>query len=152
MAAWAKDQGSSLFELLHKIHQEFGLFQESLISITKKGKSGAEEINQMMVNFRQSPPAQLAGSNIEKLIDYSKAEEKNLKSGEIKKIDFPTSNVLQFITEDGSKVSVRPSGTEPKIKFYFSVNTSVDQGDQYDGQLSLLNNKIKQIIKDLDLE
>ena len=110
-AAWCADQGKTLYQLLQDIYAEFGLYKESLISLTKKGKAGLEEIQAMMKSYRENPPAAIAGSPIVKVIDYNKPEETGL----------PKSNVLQFYTEDGSVVSVRPSGTEPKIKFYFGV-------------------------------
>lgn len=151
MAAWAKAEGTTLYELLKQIHQEFGLYQESLKSLTKKGKTGAEEITQMMVSFRKTPPEMLAGSPVVRLIDYKSGESKDLKNGSIEKIDFPASNVLQFFTEDGSKISVRPSGTEPKIKFYFSVNKPVSNINEYDSTVEELKNKTEKIIKDLGL-
>lgn len=151
MAAWAKSEGTNLYELLQQIHLQFGLYQESLKSLTKKGKSGAEEINEMMVQFRQSPPATLGGSEVITLIDYKLGEQKDLKSGKSSKIDFPSSNVLQFMTADGSKISVRPSGTEPKIKFYFSVNTKLDELQQYDQTIASLNEKTKKIMEELGL-
>ena len=151
MAAWAKSEGTSLYDLLKNIHSEFGLFQESLKSLTKKGKSGAEEINEMMVKFRQNPPKSLGGSNVKTLIDYKTGEQKDLSSGVSSKINFPSSNVLQFITEDGSKISVRPSGTEPKIKFYFSVNTKVEDLSKYDQTVSDLKNKTDKIMEELGL-
>ncbi|MBQ3174726.1 MAG: phospho-sugar mutase [Bacteroidales bacterium] len=111
-AAWCADQGKTLYQLLQDIYAEFGLYKESLISLTKKGKAGLEEIQSMMKNYRENPPASIGGSPVVKVIDYNKPEETGL----------PKSNVLQFYTEDGSVVSVRPSGTEPKIKFYFGVH------------------------------
>ncbi|MFY0598557.1 MAG: phospho-sugar mutase [Cyclobacteriaceae bacterium] len=151
MAAWVKSEGMTIFGLLKKIHQDFGLFQESLKSITKKGKTGAEEINQMMVNFRSSPPSNLAGSPITQLIDYKKGTIKDLVSGAESKIEYPSSNVLQFITEDDSKISVRPSGTEPKIKFYFSVKKTLEPTDDYDKAVEELKQKTGDIIKDLGI-
>ncbi len=111
-AAWCADQGKTLYQLLGDIYAEFGFYKESLISLTKKGKAGLEEIQAMMKEYRENPPASIAGSPVVKVIDYNKPEETGL----------PKSNVLQFYTEDGSVVSVRPSGTEPKIKFYFGVH------------------------------
>ncbi len=111
-AAWCADQGKTLYQLLQDIYAEFGLYKESLISLTKKGKAGLEEIQAMMKSYRENPPAAIAGSPVVKVVDYNKPEETGL----------PKSNVLQFYTEDGSVVSVRPSGTEPKIKFYFGVH------------------------------
>lgn len=151
MTAWIKSEGSTIFETLRKIHFEFGLFHESLKSITKKGKTGAEEINEMMVNFRKNPPTKLAGSTISSLIDYKEGIVKNLATGVESKIDYPSSNVLQFITEDGSKISVRPSGTEPKIKFYFSVNELLEEGQDYQQAIGKLKTKTGVIIKDLEI-
>jgi len=110
-AAWCAEQGKTLYQLLQDIYAEYGMYKESLLSVTKKGKAGLEEIQAMMTNYRSNPPKQLAGSEVVKIIDYNKPEETGL----------PKSNVLQFYTADGAVVSVRPSGTEPKIKFYFGV-------------------------------
>lgn len=151
MAAWVKSEGLTILEMLQKIHFEFGLFQESLKSITKKGKSGAEEINEMMVGFRSNPPKSLGGSKIAQLIDYKKSIAKDLSTGIETKIDYPSSNVLQFITEDESKISVRPSGTEPKIKFYFSVNKAMTEGENYQKAVVELELKTKAIIEDLGI-
>lgn len=151
MAAWAKSKGTSLYELLKNIHNEFGLYQESLKSITKKGKTGAEEINEMMVKFRQNPPSMLAQSKVMTMIDYKAGTSKDLTTGKEEKIKFPASNVLQFITADGSKISVRPSGTEPKIKFYFSVNEQISAPDKYYETIGLLDKKTQIVVKDLGL-
>ncbi len=151
MAAWAKSENTSLYDLLKQIHGEFGLFQESLKSLTKTGKSGAEEINELMVKFRNDPPSSLGGSKVKTLIDYKSCEEKDLVSGVSSKINFPSSNVLQFITEDGSKISVRPSGTEPKIKFYFSVNSAVNDLESYDQTVEKLQGKTNKIMEELGL-
>ncbi|MDX9907435.1 MAG: phospho-sugar mutase, partial [Bacteroidales bacterium] len=120
-AAWAATRGKSLYELLIDIYLEFGLFRESLISVTKKGKSGSEEIRKMMDVFRNTPPQIINGSKVILIKDYKSSEAHDLLTGEKSKINLPASNVLQFFMEDGSKISVRPSGTEPKIKFYFGV-------------------------------
>jgi phosphoglucomutase len=149
MTAYYKDKGSSLFEALIKTYLDYGFYKEKLISITKKGKTGAEEIKEMMEKFRSNPPATLGGSKVITLKDYEKGVETNLVKGVTTKLDFPLSDVLQFITEDGSIISARPSGTEPKIKFYCSVNeklTSVAAYEETDQQLDL---KIAAIIKDL---
>lgn len=149
MAAWAKSEGLSVFDLLAQIYTQFGFFLESLTSITRKGKSGAEEIQEMMVKFRSSPPTSLGGSKVVKMIDYQTSQEKDLISGKTSAIDYEKSNVLQFFTADHSKISVRPSGTEPKIKFYFSVNERLDQGESIDAKRSQLEKKIKSITEDL---
>lgn len=149
MTAYYKDQGKSLFDVLTEIYLEHGQYLEGLVSITKKGKSGADEIKEMMKNLRNNPPTDLAGSRVMRLLDYSSLEEKNIITGESKKIDQPTSNVLQFFTEDGNKISARPSGTEPKIKFYFSVKGKLDKKENYFDNIVNLENKIQQIRTDL---
>jgi phosphoglucomutase len=121
MAAYAKNMGKTVYELLQEIFAVYGHYQESLISITKKGKKGAEEIKAMMDKFRSKPPKIIGGEKIIKSRDYQNLEEKDLVSGEIHTLTFPKSNVLQFYTDMGSKISVRPSGTEPKIKLYVSI-------------------------------
>ncbi len=151
MAAWAKSEGLSVFDLMEKIYRQFGFYLESLKSITKKGKSGAEEIQKMMVKFRESPPATLGGSKVTALIDYQSSVEKDLTSGKEKPIDYPKSNVLQFFTADQSKVSVRPSGTEPKIKFYFSVNSDISENETIADKQKQLASKINSIVSDLGL-
>lgn len=149
MAAYYKDQGSSLFEALVDMYVQHGFFKEKLVSVTKKGKAGAEEIQEMMANFRANPPKTLGGSKVSVLKDYQTSEEKNLETGSISPIDLPSSNVLQFITEDGSIVSARPSGTEPKIKFYCSVNTKLESREQYPEKARELDAKISAILNDL---
>ncbi|WP_420579723.1 phospho-sugar mutase [Reichenbachiella sp.] len=151
MAAWAKDNGKSLGDLLEEVYSQFGMYQEDLVSLTKKGKSGAEEIQEMMHKFRNNPPGTLAGSEIEWLIDYQNSTSKNLISGQVDDINFPSSNVLQFITRDGSKISMRPSGTEPKIKFYMSVRSESDSDRSFDNEKSGLKDKISKIKEELDL-
>ena len=150
-AAWANDKGVGLLELLKDIYLEFGFYKENLISVVKKGKSGAEEIQQMMVDFRANPPKELVGSKVVMVKDYQSSVAKNLITGEESVIDLPKSNVLQFFTEDGSKVSVRPSGTEPKIKFYFGVKGELNDKSDYDKVNAELENKIENIISDLGL-
>ncbi len=151
-AAWAKDQGKSLFELLQEIYLEYGFYLEDLLSVVKKGKEGAEEIQKMMENFRSTPPKTINGSEVVKIADYLSQEEKDIKSGTVSKIDLPKSNVLQFLTADGSKISVRPSGTEPKIKFYFGVKEDLKSLDDFDQVKSLLVEKIQNIKKDLGID
>ncbi|MBL6444793.1 phospho-sugar mutase [Fulvivirga sp. 29W222] len=149
MCAYAKSQDKSLFDLLIELYTEAGFYKEKLISMTKQGKKGAEEIKTMMQNFRSTPPALLAGSKVVKVIDYQNSTEKNLLTGEITSIDFEKSNVLQFFTEAGYKVSARPSGTEPKIKFYISVNKKLDNATQFDLVETDLNKLIESIEHDL---
>ncbi|MEP1782954.1 phospho-sugar mutase, partial [Reichenbachiella sp.] len=151
MAAWAKDNDKSLEELLEEIYSQFGMYQEDLISLTKKGKSGAEEIQEMMRQFRSNTPSTLVGSEIEWLIDYETSTARNLLTGQEDKIDFPKSNVLQFITKDGSKISMRPSGTEPKIKFYISVRSDSDAEQSFEKEKLTLQYKIAKIKEELDL-
>lgn len=150
MAAYEKDKGKSLFEKLIDLYLEYGFYKEHLISITKKGMDGQQQIADMMEKFRTSPPASLGGSPVVKLLDYEKREGKNLQTGEQWKIELPKSNVLQFILADGSKISARPSGTEPKIKFYFSVHTKLADKLSFDATSASLDQKIKNIITDLN--
>jgi phosphoglucomutase len=149
MTAFYKDKGSSLFEALVNTYLEYGFFKEKLISITKKGQSGAEEIVAMIEKFRTNPPATLGGSKVIALKDYGKRVETDLVAGTTQPIELPKSDVLQFITEDGSIVSARPSGTEPKIKFYCSVNTKLASKEDYHTVDAQLEAKIDSIIKDL---
>ncbi|MEX0723765.1 MAG: phospho-sugar mutase [Gracilimonas sp.] len=149
MAAFYKDEGSSLYEALLDMYVEYGLFREDLISVTKKGKSGAEEIQKMMMNFRANPPKKLGGSQVVTVKDYQTSKEKNIATGEITDMDLPKSNVLQFITEDGAIVSVRPSGTEPKIKFYCSVNTNLMSAEDYTQVAATLDKRIEVMIEAL---
>ena len=140
MAAWAKHRGITLFDLLIEIYQACGFYKESMTPLVKKGRSGAEEIAQMMVNYRNNPPSTIAGSKIIKVIDYL-----NDDTG------LPKSNVLQYLTEDGTKLSVRPSGTEPKIKFYISVKSSLNSKEDFDKVNAELEHKIEVINKEFDL-
>ena len=149
MNAYYKDKGSSLYEALIQIYVEHGLFQERLVSVIKEGKAGAEEIQQMMAQFRSNPPATLGGSPITILKDYHSQEITHLKNGSIEATNLPVSNVLQFVTEDGSIISARPSGTEPKIKFYCSVNTDLDSKHEYTSKSIKMEQKIDRILSDL---
>ena len=151
-AAWAKDtMGLTLYEWLQELYVKYGFFRESLVSVVRKGKEGAEEIQKMMVDFRENPPKALAGSDVVLIRDFKSLEEKNLLSGEVVKIDQDSSNVLQWVTADGTIVSVRPSGTEPKIKFYFGVKEPLAKVEDYDQVLAQLDNKIETIKQDLML-
>lgn len=151
MCAWAKNNGKSLYEVLMDIHAEYGFYLEDLISVTKKGKSGAEEIAQMMEDLRNNPPKQLAGSNVLTLRDYKLGQVTNLSDGSKSETGLPASNVLQFETADGTVVTARPSGTEPKIKFYFSVNSELKDRSEYDAVRTGLKQKIATIQSDLGL-
>jgi phosphoglucomutase len=152
MAAWAKDNGFSVFSLLLEIYKEFGFYKESLISITRKGKTGAEEIQQMLKDLRANPPTSIQGSPVIAVSDYKSSEKTDLRTGKKLKLDFPKSNVLQFDTEDGTKVSARPSGTEPKIKFYFSVKEPLKSATDFDKVQAQLDKKIEGIISELKLK
>lgn len=152
MTAWAKDNQMSLFDLLIDMYMKFGLFREQLKSITRKGKSGTEEIQAMMKSLRANPPQQLANSNLVRILDYQKGTSTELNTNAVEKLDFPRSNVLQFLTEDGTKVSARPSGTEPKIKFYFSVRGVLKDANAFDEAFDKLGEKIEGIAKELNLK
>ncbi len=124
--AWAAEQGKTFYELLCDIYREFGLYKEKLVSLTKKGISGTEEIKAMMARFRTTPPTEIGGEKVVEIRDYKTLEAKDLVTGKTTPIDLPKSDVLQFFTETGSKISIRPSGTEPKIKFYFSMKGKIE--------------------------
>ncbi|TDQ11463.1 phospho-sugar mutase [Pedobacter metabolipauper] len=151
MTAFYKDKGSSLYDALLDMYVEYGLYKEELVSITKKGKTGAEEIKAMMEKFRVNPPATLGGSKIATLKDYELGFETDMASGEKSALELPKSDVLQFITEDGSIISARPSGTEPKIKFYCSVNAPLKDRASFKETDAALGAKIKGIIGDLEV-
>jgi phosphoglucomutase len=143
IAAWAKDNGKTLFELLQDIYIEYGYGKEKGISVVRKGKSGAEEIAQMMRDFRTNPPKEIAGSTVCIIKDYETLKLKNVTTGEVSDLEMPaTSNVLQYFTEDGTKISVRPSGTEPKIKFYVEVRGEMKSRSEYDASDAAANKKI----------
>ena len=153
-AAWVRDtMGITLYEWLQQLYVKYGFYREGLVNVVRKGKDGAAEIQQMMVNYRQNPPKSLLGSPVVKIYDYKTLEEIDVRSGERKPIDGveDKSNVLQWLTEDGTKVSVRPSGTEPKIKFYFGVKAPLASVDEFDATLEALDNKIEDIKKELNL-
>ncbi|MCD0489840.1 phospho-sugar mutase [Pedobacter sp. MC2016-14] len=149
MTAFYKDKGSSLYNALLDMYVEYGLYKEELVSLTKKGKTGAEEIKAMMETFRNNTPQTLGGAKVKTLKDYELGVETDLSSGEKTKLDFPKSDVLQFITEDGSIISARPSGTEPKIKFYCSVNAPLADKTQFKAADAALGDKIKALMADL---
>ncbi|MBP8067297.1 MAG: phospho-sugar mutase [Pedobacter sp.] len=149
MTAFYKDKGSSLYEAMINMYVQYGMYKEDLVSITKKGKTGAEEIKAMMEMFRNNPPATLGGSEVVTLKDYELNKETDIKAGTSKELGFPKSDVLQFITADGSIISARPSGTEPKIKFYCSVNTPLSSAHAFKATEIKLAEKIKAIMGDL---
>jgi phosphoglucomutase len=152
MAAYEKDKGRTLFQKLIDLYVQFGFYKEHLISITKKGMNGQKEIAEMMETYRNNPPQTINGSAVVQLLDYELSNGRNLQSGEEWKIPLPKSNVLQFILADGSKISARPSGTEPKIKFYFSVHTALNTANDFDAVHRSLNDRIQGIISDMGLK
>ncbi len=152
-AAWAKDKGLNFLQLLQEIYIKYGFSREAGISVVRTGKAGAEEIQAMMKNFRANPPKQLGGSPVVTIKDYDSLNLTTLPSGEVTKLDMPvTSNVLQYFTADGSKVSIRPSGTEPKIKFYIEVKGKMDSAADYDKAINEANAKIEEVKKDLGID
>jgi phosphoglucomutase len=152
MAAYEKEQGRTLFDKMIDLYIKYGFYYENLISITKKGMNGQKEIAEMMEGFRTNPPSEINGSKVVELLDYEKQIGKDFESGDSWKIELPKSNVLQFVTEDGSKISARPSGTEPKIKFYFSVKTTLKQKADFDAKFAELEQKIQGIIESMGLK
>jgi phosphoglucomutase len=154
MAAYEKSKGKTLYEKLIDLYAKYGYYKEHLISITKKGMNGQKEIAEMMESYRNNPPKTINGSPVVQLLDYELRQGKNLITGEEWEIKLPKSNVLQFILEDDSKISARPSGTEPKIKFYFSVNTSLKNAADFDNiQVhGTLDKRIQGIISDMGLK
>jgi len=151
MAAYEKNKGRGLYGKLIDLYVQYGFYKEHLISITKKGMDGQQQIADMMAGYRNDPPKLIAGSDVVQLLDYELRKGKNLKKGEEWEIKLPKSNVLQFILADGSKISARPSGTEPKIKFYFSVNTKLKSASDFDTTNAAMDEKIKAIISDMHL-
>ena len=151
MAAYEKSKNRSLYDKLLHLYLQYGYYQEDLVSITKKGMNGQQEIADMMEGFRKEPPKELAGSKVIELLDYQKQVKTDLLSGKQATINLPKSNVLQFVTEDGSKISARPSGTEPKIKFYFSVNTELESLEKFDEAQKTAKQKIQKIIAEMKL-
>lgn len=152
VAAWAKDKGMDFMQMLQDIYIKYGFSREAGVSVVRKGKTGAEEIVAMMKNFRENPPRQLGGSDVVLVKDYADLNARNLKTGAVEKLDMPTtSNVLQYFTEDGTKVSVRPSGTEPKIKFYIEVKGTLASEAEYDATVAAADNKIAAVKADLGI-
>ncbi len=151
MAAYEKDKGRSLYQKMIDLYVQYGFYKEHLISITKKGMDGQQQIAAMMESYRNNPPATINGVRVAQLLDYELRKGKNLISGEEWTLELPKSNVLQFLLEDGSKISARPSGTEPKIKFYFSVNAPLAQAGDFKKVEAALDGKIKGIINDMKL-
>lgn len=148
-AAWAKSQGKSFYDLLLDIYVEVGFYREHLISITKKGKTGLEEIKAMMESYRNNPPSELGNIKVEAISDYQLSVKSNLTSGAKETITLPQSNVIQFHLADGSLITARPSGTEPKIKFYYSVKGELKSKENFDSAWAELGTKIETFSKDL---
>ena len=152
IAAWAKDKGMTLNDLFIDLYINYGYSKERGISVVRPGKSGADEIAQMMVNFRENPQQTIDGSPVVLIKDFQKLEQRDMKTGEVTKLDMPvTSNVLQYFTEDGTKVSIRPSGTEPKIKFYMEVHDTLDKPENYDAKNDWADAKMDRICESLGI-
>ena len=149
LAASAKDEGHTLYDWLIQMYIDFGFYKEGLINLVRKGAEGEQEIKQMMEKFRNQPPDKIGGNKVVRMLDYKTSLEKNLLTQSTSTIDLPASDVLQFYTEDGSKISVRPSGTEPKIKFYISVNTNLHSKGDFKKVSENLDSKIKAIEAEL---
>ena len=151
IAAQAKENGSSVYDYLQQMYVDFGFYKEYLISLTKKGIEGANEIKQMMIDMRDNPVSEINGQRVIMVEDYQNSTAKNLLSGEIENLTIPKSDVLIYYLEDGSKICARPSGTEPKIKFYFSVNCAIDSINDIPEAEKQLDQKIKNIIAEMQL-
>ena len=151
IAAWAAEQGKTFFDVLVDLYTEYGFYKEGLLSVVRKGKSGAEEIQQMMKDYRENPPKEIDGEKVVCIKDYKLHESTDLTTGKKERIDLPASNVLQFFTDKGNKVTVRPSGTEPKIKFYFGVKGSLASKADFDQVNSALDGKIEAIKRSMNL-
>ena len=153
IAAWAADQGLDLYELLIDIYAKYGFSRERGISVVRPGKSGADEIVAMMKNYRENPPKEIAGSPVVTIKDYADLNCTDLKTGKISKLNFPTtSNVLQFFTEAGDKISIRPSGTEPKIKFYIEVREDMPSKEAYEATVEAADKHIDRVLADLGVK
>jgi len=151
VASTALSNGESFFDQLLKAYETFGLYQEKLVSFVKKGKEGAMKIKQMMESLRQTPPEKIDGANIKTIEDFKDGIKYHCAHDKKEPVNLPKSDVLIFTTEDGAKVAVRPSGTEPKIKFYFSVNSPLTNQSEYGDLRSHLNEKIERICGELGL-
>lgn len=151
IAADSKAKGSSFYKELIQCYVDYGFYMEKLISMTKKGISGAEEIKQMMVDYRENPIKEIDGSKVVWIHDYNNSLATNQLTGKTETIDIPKSNVLIYTTADGTRMAARPSGTEPKIKFYFSVNAKLDEPGNFIGKRTELQNKLSRIVSELNL-
>jgi phosphoglucomutase len=152
MAAYEKNKGRTLYDKLVDLCLQYGFYKENLVSVTKKGMNGAKEIAAMMEGYRNNPPLTIDGAAVAELLDYELQVGKNLQTGASWTIDLPKSNVLQFVLADGTKISARPSGTEPKIKFYFSVNAKLADAADFDATEKLLDKKIARIVVEMGLK
>ena len=152
MTAYLKNKGLSLFDKLIELYKQYGFYLEKLTGITKKGMRGQDEIAEMMKGYRDNPPKEINGSPVLEVLDYDIRKGKNLITREEWDITLPKSNVLQFKLADGTKISARPSGTEPKIKFYFSVHTILEKEEEYEATHAKLEDRIKAIIADMNLK
>ena len=153
IAAWAKEKGLDMNAMLIDIYMTYGYSKEKGVSLVRKGKSGAEEIQAIMKQFRENPPKSIAGSPVVTVKDFATLEQKNIAAGTVEKLVMPTtSNVLQYYTEDGTKISIRPSGTEPKIKFYIEVHGTLESAEKYDETNAAAEVKIAQICKELGID
>lgn len=150
-AAWARDHGKSLWELLLDIYAEYGLYREKLVNVVRKGAEGATEIKKMMEGYRNNPPAVISGSKVVRIDDYITLVSLDIATGKKKPLILQKSDVLQFFLADGTKISVRPSGTEPKIKFYFSANTKLKDTSEFESAWKSLDERIDAIIRDMEL-
>jgi phosphoglucomutase len=151
ITAWAKDRGKSLYSLLMDIYSQFGLYEDKLLSITKKGKDGLAEIKEMMKNYRNNPPKEIAGSKVVAIADYLTGQQTDTLTGTLTPVKQHQSDVLQFFTQDGTTVSIRPSGTEPKIKYYFELYADLENKAAYETELNRLNDKYRKILAELGL-
>jgi len=151
IAAWCSAHGRTMWDLLMEIYERCGLYHESLLSVTLKGLDGLQQIQAKMTSLRTNPPKQLAGSSVVELRDIQLQQSTDLRTGSIHKLDLPSSNVLQFVLEDGSKISARPSGTEPKIKFYFSMKAPFLGEEHYKQQVEEMQARMKTIQEELGM-
>lgn len=152
IAAQMKEKGGSFYKKLLEIYTEHGLYREELISLVKKGMDGEMQIKQMMIDFRENPLTEIDGEKVVLIEDYQASTAKNIQNHTQHNIDLPKSNVLIYYTEEGTKIAARPSGTEPKIKFYISVNTELDSVEEFDEINAQLEEKIKRIKSELQVE
>ncbi|PRP66797.1 phospho-sugar mutase [Nonlabens agnitus] len=151
LIAFAKANHTTAYKYLLELYVKYGCYQERLVSLVKKGISGAQEIKQMMIDLRENPPTEIAGKKVTIIEDYQSSQRTNKDLSKTETMDIPKANVLIFYLEDGSKIAARPSGTEPKIKFYMSVKEQLDHADDYPAVLDKLNNKLDAILKSLDI-